>query len=179
MSRRNRIVLRKTNTRDIDRTRFRSGLASPEIYFRVHRAITRPIFAPRRIEVETLVTELALLAMTIAVEGIMANELAVVRLGETGAHNGCNHDATIHVFDEHRGASHRCKCGVVVRAGMFVGHCEICDGLLTDPEIVGVQPLSRWQVQSRMSVARDTRQLELDFGDLSASARCSACSDSR
>ncbi len=88
--------------------------------------------------------------------------------------SGCDHCANIHIYDEHRGLAHRCGCGIVLRMGLLVGRCETCNGLVSNSEIIGVEPVAVWQIHHRTSGARDRQQLELDFGDLPESANCSA-----
>jgi hypothetical protein len=79
------------------------------------------------------------------------------------AKSGCDHCADIHIYDEHRGLAHRCRCGTIVRLGFLVGTCETCNRLLSNPEIVGVEPISVSQIHRPAIATRDDRQLAFSF----------------
>lgn len=79
--------------------------------------------------------------------------------------SGCDHCANIHVYDEHRGLAHRCGCGIVLRMGLLVGRCETCNGLVSNSEIIGVEPVAVWQIHHRTAAAHNDRQLEFSFCD--------------
>lgn len=65
------------------------------------------------------------------------------------------------------GPYQRCECGIVVQRGLLVGACEICNDLVANPKILGVEAVSARQIFHRTTGTGDDRQLEFSFFDSS------------